>query len=96
MTIVIEMTVGTVVTQKQNYEDKEEEKRVRKIGYTKSVMAKKTKKKNLLRYNMTNIIFVNKKNLIGCQKDNKKKQEKCFGFQKNSYKKIVTKKVWQQ
>ena len=45
---------------------------------------------------MTNIIFVNKKNLIGCQKDNKKKQEKCFGFQKNSYKKIVTKKVWQQ
>ena len=45
VTIVIEMTVGTVVTQKQNYEDKEEEKSVRKIGYTKSVMAKKQRKK---------------------------------------------------
>ena len=49
---------------------------------------KKKKKKSLLRYNMTNIIFVIKKIKIGCQKDNKKNQEKCFGF-----KKIVTKKL---
>ena len=45
VTIVIEMTVGTVVRQKQNYEDKEEEKNVRKSGYTKSVMAKKKEEK---------------------------------------------------